>query len=55
MVVTTERVSKNMPQKHPIRIDDLYKFRIPLEPNLSSAGQHVVFTVERMVTHDVYR
>jgi len=52
MVVTTERVSKNMPKKHPICIDDLYKFRIPLEPNLSSAGQHVVFTVERMDKKD---
>lgn len=41
-----------MPKKHPIRIDDLYKFRIPLEPRVSLSGQHVVFTVERMDKKD---
>lgn len=38
-----------MPKKQPIRIDDLYKFRIPLEPSVSPKGKQVVFTVERMV------
>lgn len=41
-----------MSKKHPIRIDDLYKFRVPLEPSLSSDSQHVVFTVERMDKKD---
>ena len=41
-----------MPKKHPIRIDDLYKFRIPLEPRVSLSGQDVVFTVERMDKKD---
>ncbi len=41
-----------MPKKHPIRIDDLYKFRIPLEPEVSLSGQHVVFSVERMDKKD---
>ena len=41
-----------MPKKYPIRIDDLYKFRIPLEPSVSPSGKQVVFTLERMVKKD---
>ena len=37
-----------MPEKHPIRIDDLYKFRLPSEPCVSPDGQRVAFIVEQI-------
>jgi len=37
-----------MPKKEQIRISDLYKFKIPLEPSVSPDGKLVCFTVERM-------
>ena len=52
MVVASARVNRNMPKKYPVRIDDLYKFRIPLEPCISPSGKQVVFTLERMVKKD---
>ncbi len=52
VVFTEEGVSRIMPKKLPIHIDDLYKFRIPSEPSISSASQHAVFIVERMDKKD---
>ena len=37
-----------MPEKRPIRIDDLYKFRLPSEPCVSPDGQRVAFIVEQI-------
>ena len=48
MVAAREGISIILPEKQPIRIDDIYKFRIPLEPSLRSDGKRVVYTVERM-------
>ena len=41
-----------MTEKRPIRIGDLYKFRVPSEPSVSPNGKRVVFTVERMDKED---
>ena len=37
-----------MRRKQPICIDDIYRFKIPMEPNVSPDGEQVVFAVERM-------
>ncbi len=41
-----------MREKRPIRIDDLYKIRVPSEPCVSPDGKRVVFTVDRMDKKD---
>ena len=38
MVAAREGISIILPEKQPIRIDDIYKFRIPLEPSLRPDG-----------------
>jgi len=48
MVAAREGISLILSEKQPIRIDDIYKFRIPLEPSLHPDGKQVVCTVERM-------
>ena len=41
-----------MRKKQPIRIDDIYKFKIPLEPSVSPDGKQVLFSVEKMHKKD---
>ncbi len=41
-----------MRRVHPISIDDIYRFKIPIEPSVSPDGKRVVFTVERMHKQD---
>ena len=41
-----------MQKMQPIRVSDIYQFKIPLEPNVNHDGSLVVFYVEQMNKKD---